>query len=175
MTNYRNSQILRPLFAIAEVAGSDYVEALKAYYHRYMQDDKKWTESNSPEGTLKEAIKLLANDINDGTLNWLSEFLFKNQCRKIDKTKFQTNTFTIKMLLDQLGHRTFDMAEVHKLIKRVFPNMKLDSTNRTSISIASEPELVLQMKGKTKIATYTLQLDFKDYIESIEKTESPLF
>lgn len=168
MGSARNSQIMRPLFAIAEFAGEEYVKALKEYYGKYMKSDKDWIEDNSPEGNMKRALQVISDDVEYGTFKWITEEMLRNWCHKTSDDSFETNTFVVKLVLDQLdGQKSYDLPDVHKLLKRVYPDLRLGE--RTSISIASYPELITMMKNKTKVGVYKLELKFDDYRDKSDK------
>ena len=92
---------------------------------------------------------------------WLDEHTLQNFIKGSYVGGFSVNTFVIKILLDQIdGQKNYPMAEVHKLIKRVYPDLEFGP--RTSISIASNENWVKVMGNKTKVSVYTLKLGYTD-------------
>jgi DNA primase len=174
MGSARNSQIMRPIFTLAAIAGEDYEKAVLEYYSKYMEDDKKWVEANSPEGCLKEVFKIIAEEVKTGSMEWLDKDSLATYCKSLNESEFTTNTFVIKLLLDQIdGQRTYSMSEVHKLIKRVYPAIELK--NRTSISIACNENWVKLMRNQSKVAVYTLNIRYDNFIVKSNKLEDNLY
>lgn len=166
MGSSRNTQILRPLYAIASIAGVEYKNALNEYYQKYVARDREWTENNSPEGIIRESIKLVANELYFNGDEWISTDYMKKYCQKENNSRFTVNTFAIKLIADQLdGSKQYTMSEIHKLFKRAYPQRRLDTKQRTSISIASYENLTKLMKGQDKVATYVLDFKFTDFVD----------
>ncbi|HVI41446.1 MAG TPA: hypothetical protein VM577_12400 [Anaerovoracaceae bacterium] len=156
MGSARNSQIMRPILTLASLAGQEYEDAVNQYYQTYMQKDKEWMDLNSPEGALKQAFKILEEEAGGSYSEWIDEHSLKHFVTRIGN-EITANTFVIKLLMDEIdGKKNYSMSEVHKLIKRVNPN--LDFGRRTSIGIASNDNWVRLMGNRDKVSVYQISL-----------------
>ena len=157
MGSARNSQIMRPIITLAAMAGADYLESVMNFYKMHMEKEKDWVEQTSPEGYLKEAFSVLRQEAGKSESTWLDEHTLQNFIKNTYIGGFSVNTFVVKILLDQIdGQKNYPMAEVHKLIKRVCPDLEFGP--RTSISIASNENWVKVMGNKIKVSVYTIKL-----------------
>lgn len=156
MGSARNSQIMRPIITLASIAGQEFEDAVHEYYRKCMLKDKDWMDENSPEGLLKKAFEIVEEEAGKLKSDWIDDYCLRNFIIQLG-TEITVNTFVIKLLMDQIdGQKLYSMADVHKLIKRVYPD--LDFGSRTSIGIASNENWVRLMGNKTKISVYNVTL-----------------
>lgn len=165
----RASQILKPILVLAKLAGQDYKSAFFSYYNKNIVAEKGWTDVTTPEGILKEALKQAAKEIQNGKFELLIEenYIEPGYFTKIDNKSFRINTFAIKLVMDIFdGKRNYSMQDVHKLLKRVYSGIILESENRTTVSFRLKDDLVKRMNNKSSIGTYILDFKFDDILKT---------
>jgi hypothetical protein len=160
----RVSQILRPLMALAEIAGSDYIAALHGYYTDTIKQAKADSEDNSSAGELKRSISEIALELSGRKpLAWCKELQDFNTPANA-KISMHEDGFTISQFCLWLGLRTIDRGINRKSINELLkPKPKKGEPERTTITWNPPKANKSNIPGG-KYTVYNYRFYFRDLI-----------
>jgi hypothetical protein len=191
----RENETMKPLYTLAKMVGSDYLDAIKAY-NISNEQSKEYVDDQSIEGVIKNTVQYIAkaalvsnefishgivSDVikdENGDFIISKEPLFKFDCLFTKNTKFDgnfiyLNTFFITMMARQLNDfGTISLKQVHNAWKRIFPNNRLLKSQRTSATF-TDTALFNEFKHYN-VSCYNTAINIADYGLDVVKDEMDL-
>jgi hypothetical protein len=153
--NARLSQILRPLQALAYIAGPEYERAFLTYYTSNIKVVKEESEFETPEGALKDILVDLAKEImGDKEPNYINPTYhkYKNAIKICyEEGWFEIDTLHIKTFMEEvINGEKLDGRQINTWIRRVGPSNMYTRKRRSTVSIEDEA-LIQEYNGNTRL------------------------
>lgn len=162
-TTARMTQIMRPLIALATIAGEDYIEAFEQYYKEKILPAKTDMEEASYTGVLGKMVKDLAQELSgrkpfELCMEFLDYNLPDNAKIILKEDTFSVSQFYFWLLLKTVFPKLdSDIKNIHKWIKHIGPKEILQ---RTTISWVPPDHLKMRIEeNKFSSRRYVFSFD----------------
>jgi len=182
----RFNQIMKPLYALANIVGEDFIEALERYSEKNAKSGE-YIDSQSIEGAIKNTIKLIAqgwlnptNFLNQGFVYNLvfdeitnryilgSEVVMRfneivTKLFKIDGNNIYTNTACLTYLVNQMhDYSNVTLHSIHVSLGRIYPDNPLSEKTRTTTAFKST-ELTEYFGKKANISCHKIIINVSEF------------
>lgn len=168
----RLTQILRPLQALAFIAGPDYEKAFLEFYTSNVKVVKEETEYETPEGALNDILSDICQEIMGiKEPNYISPNLhkYRNQV-VIDYSEgwFELDVVHIKTFMEEvMGGVSIDHKQINTFVRRVSPVDMYARRRRTTVSIDDEA-LIREYNGSTRLKVNVYKYYLTDFFSDEE-------
>ena len=189
----RGNQIVKPLYTLAAMIGSDYTSALDNILQAN-ENSKSYVESQTTESLVRTALHILAASWVNGAQHMSSydksrigithpkvmiyfgknlEETYELDCEfyergfiKYDGSFVETNTFVISQIINSLYDSYYvPYKAIHFALNRIMPDNQLMGQKRTSITFGEfkNPEWFQLNNRKATAACYKFKFDVFDF------------
>lgn len=172
----RMSQIMKPISALAQIAGREYIEALESYYTEQILWDKIEVEETTPEGLIKRILTELSLEfLGREDHGWL-ELIFVDEIKKVNDNwlmkygdGFRVNQTWLKLALDAVSQGIkYPYSQIPKYLKRNFGKIEYDSiVKRTTITLLDEG--LIKEVNSSRPTVSNFRFYFKDFVNDWDK------
>lgn len=170
--NARLNQIIKPLFAIAELVGGDYKRNLISYYKREIEQTKQEVADQTLEGMLENLLKRVSDEVlGNETEIWATDNLQHQYTKPIEidhnSKTFTMDTMHFKTLIEEMsGGMPVDVRLLHATLKNALgPDFDI-KRNRIHTTITIQDEgLRRRMKDNNTIRGYRFYLNARDWTD----------
>jgi len=154
----RMGQIMRPLRALAGIAGTDYVKALEGYYTEKIAPSKKDVDDATPHGSLEGILVELSLELLGRKPFELCEtFVDPDMPDKqivLHKDGFTLSQFWLWLALKTLMFRIDEPKNIHKWVKVVMASKpEYGVPDRTTVTWKA-PDYMRESGGKYSVRNY---------------------
>jgi len=158
----RLSQILMPLFTLANLAGPEYRAALDGYYRSVIVDTKKETDNDTPEGLILTIVKQVARELtgrSERDLTNLKNARFDGEIVR-EEGAFQVADLHLKVWMEEeKPGEKYSLKTIGQWLRRAF---QVEMTKRTRVDI-TDPSLCDEFNGRRPNIAY-YRFHYKDLI-----------
>lgn len=159
----RLSQIMRPLMAIASIAGRQYMESIQWFYDTKVTEMKREIEEETIEGALAQAIVEVAKEIKGlipENMTKVTRYRYKENI-EFTEDHFIIDTLHAKMLVeDRLPDVKVSIRNLHSVMRRGLP-FRTTWGKRHSLRYDNE-DLIKEFGGRTEQTGLSFTIRFKD-------------
>lgn len=166
--NARLAQILRPIQALAYIAGTDYEKAFLDFYMNNVRVVKEETEYETPEGALRDILIDISEEIlGNKEPNYISPNLhkYKNPIKiNLEEGWFEIDVLHIKTFMEEvISGEKLDLRSINTWVRRVSPVNMYSRKRRTTVSIEDE-SLIMEYNGNTRLKVYVFKFYLTDFL-----------
>ncbi len=169
--NARLAQILRPIQALAYLAGPDYERALLEYYSHSLKVVKEEVEYETPEGALKDILYDICQEIMGvKEPNYISSNIhkYKNSIKiSLEEGWFEIDVVHIKTFMEEVTSRKVDSRQINTWVRRVSPVNMYTRKRRTTIPL-EDPALIEEYNGNTRLKVHVYKFYLTDFFPEDE-------
>jgi len=172
VANARLSQIMKPILALASIAGPSYETALHNYYTKNIVVSKEETEYATPEGALADILKDICLEvIGVNPPNYLNAVghKYRNEI-KFDLTEgyFELDALHVKTFMEEvMAGEKIETRNVSTWIRRVSLVDMNNRKKRTTVPIEDE-SLMREYNGNTRIKVVVHKFMLTDFFDTVE-------
>lgn len=168
----RLSQILRPLQALAYIAGKDYERAFLEFYNNNVKVVKEEIEYETPEGALDDILHDIAQEIMGiREPNYISPNLHKYRnpvAINYEEGWFELDVVHIKTFMEEVvGGVNVDSRQINTFVRRVSPKDMYARKRRTTVSLDDEA-LIKEYNGNTRLKVNVYKYYLTDFFPEDE-------
>lgn len=165
--NARLAQILRPLQALAFIAGHDYERSFLEYYKNNIKVVKEETEYETPEGALKDILVDIAREVmHEKEPNYINQnyHKYKNPVKICyEEGWFEIDILHIKTFMEEvINGEKLDPKQINTWVRRVAPVNMYARKRRTTVSIEDEA-LIDEYNGNTRLKVHVYKFYLVDF------------
>jgi len=172
--NARLAQIMRPIQALAFLAGPDFEKALANYYNSTIKVVKEEIEYETPEGALEDILRDIGAEImGEKESNYISANLHKYKTPvkiSYEEGWFEIDAVHIKTFMEEVIGRKVDNRNINTWVRRVAPVDMYSRKRRTTVSL-EDPALVEEYNGNTRLKVHVYKFYLVDFFPEADVAE----
>lgn len=170
--NARLAQILRPLQALAFLAGRDYEKAFLDFYNSNVKVIKEEIEYETPEGALDDILNDIAAEVMGiKEPNYIAHNFHKYRnpiTINYEEGWFELDVIHIKTFMEEvIGGVNVDNRQINTFVRRVSPKDMYQRKRRTTVSLDDET-LIKEYNGNTRQRVNVYKYYLSDFFPAEE-------